>query len=292
MYRVILAEDSVLLREGLAGLLQRFGFTVQAAVSDAATLLAAVDAGEPDIVVTDVRMPPTFTDEGLRAALALRAARPRLPVLVLSQYVEQTYAAELLNSGGDAGTGYLLKDRIGEVTDFAEAVDAVAAGGTVVDPEVVRQLLEQRRGPLQRLTPREQEVLGLMAEGRSAGPRDATMPRDAPPGGCSAARMQCRADAVPGRGSAKRKRARQRQRQTEARQAEAAPDGSAPGRGKPGGGAHAGMPCHTMLCPLSRVDRVFVRLRPGQVTPHSGRVRPVRGRTRLRKASACCAPWT
>ncbi len=237
MYRVILAEDSVLLREGLAGLLQRFGFTVQAAVSDAATLLAAVDAGEPDIVVTDVRMPPTFTDEGLRAALALRAARPRLPVLVLSQYVEQTCAAELLNSGGDAGTGYLLKDRIGEVTDFAEAVGAVAAGaagGTVVDPEVFRQLLEQRRGPLQRLTPREQEVLGLMAEGRSAGPRDATMPRDAPPGGCHAARRQCRAEAAPngsapGRGSAKRKRAkrkraRRKQRRTEARRAEASPE--------------------------------------------------------------------
>jgi DNA-binding NarL/FixJ family response regulator len=119
------------------------------------------------VVVTDVRMPPGFSDEGLRAALALRAADPDLPVLVLSQYVEQTYAAELLDSGHPAGVGYLLKDRIGEVTEFVGALERVAGGRTVVDPEVVRQLLSRRRDPLRRLTPREREVLGLMAEGRS-----------------------------------------------------------------------------------------------------------------------------
>ncbi len=165
--RVVLAEDSVLLREGLAGLLERFGHEVVAAVADHASLVAAVAEHEPDIVVTDVRMPPAYTDEGLRAALDLRATRPALPVLVLSQYVEQTYAAELLNSGREAGTGYLLKDRIGDVTEFAEAVQRVAQGGTVVDPEVVRQLLDQRRSGLARLTPRELEVLSLIAEGRS-----------------------------------------------------------------------------------------------------------------------------
>jgi DNA-binding NarL/FixJ family response regulator len=165
--RIVLAEDSVLLREGLAGLLTRFGHEVVAAVADGAALLAAVAEHEPDVVITDVRMPPTFTDEGLRAALELRAARPSLPVLVLSQYVEQTYAAELLSSGRDAGTGYLLKDRIGDVTEFAEAVHKIAQGGTVVDPEVVRQLLDQRRSGLARLTARELEVLGLIAEGRS-----------------------------------------------------------------------------------------------------------------------------
>ncbi|BCJ67504.1 response regulator transcription factor [Polymorphospora rubra] len=165
--RVALAEDSVLLREGLAGLLQRFGHTVVASVGDAAALVEAVRVHGPDVVVTDVRMPPGFTDEGLRAAVALRTARPALAVLVLSQYVEQTYAAELLDSGRGAGVGYLLKDRIGEVEEFVDALARVAAGGTVVDPEVVRQLLRRRRDPLSRLTPREREVLGLMAEGRS-----------------------------------------------------------------------------------------------------------------------------
>jgi DNA-binding NarL/FixJ family response regulator len=164
--RVILAEDGVLLREGLAGLLHRFGHAVTAAVGDAPGLMAAVAAQRPDIVVTDVRMPPTFTDEGLRAAIALRERHPDLPVLVLSQYVEQTYAAELLEHS-TGGTGYLLKDRIGDVTEFADAVERVAKGHTVVDPEVVRQLLARRRAPLQRLSPREREVLGLMAEGRS-----------------------------------------------------------------------------------------------------------------------------
>ncbi|HEX6682229.1 MAG TPA: response regulator transcription factor [Candidatus Limnocylindrales bacterium] len=161
--RVILAEDSVLLREGLVGLLERFGHTVVAAVGDAPALIEAATEQAPDIVITDVRMPPSFSDEGLRAALALRAEQPGLPVLVLSQYVEQTYATEFLSSA----TGYLLKDRVGEVAEFIEAIGKVAGGGTVVDPEVVRQLLTKRRAPLQRLTPREREVLALMAEGRS-----------------------------------------------------------------------------------------------------------------------------
>jgi DNA-binding NarL/FixJ family response regulator len=162
----VIAEDAVLLREGLAGLLERFGHTVVASVGDAPGLLAAVAEHRPEAVVTDVRMPPGFTDEGLRAALELRARHPGLAVLVLSQYVEQTYATELLDSAG-AGIGYLLKDRIGDVREFVDALDRVAAGGTVVDPEVVRQLLKGRRDPLARLTPREQEVLGLIAEGRS-----------------------------------------------------------------------------------------------------------------------------
>ena len=154
--RVVLAEDSVLLREGMSGLLQRFGHAVVAAVGDAPALVAAVEAHEPDVVVTDVRMPPGFSDEGLRAAVALRAAHPSLPVLVLSQYVEQTYAVELLDArpgGRGAGVGYLLKDRVGDVEEFADAVRRVAAGGTVIDPEVVRQLLRRRRDPVERLTP-------------------------------------------------------------------------------------------------------------------------------------------
>ena len=167
--RVVLAEDGVLLREGLVGLLQRFGHDVVAAVPDATGVAAAVDDTDPDVLITDVRLPPTFTDEGLRAAVALRARRPTLPILVLSQYVEQTYAAELLDSdaGVGAGVGYLLKDRIGDVEEFVAALERVAAGHTVVDPYVVRQLLGRRKDPLLRLTPREREVLGLMAEGRS-----------------------------------------------------------------------------------------------------------------------------
>ncbi|MFI9593698.1 response regulator [Nonomuraea sp. NPDC052265] len=165
--RVVIAEDAVLLREGLAGLLERFGHTVAASVGDADALVAAVAEHRPDAVVTDVRMPPNFTDEGLRAALALRRSHPAPAVLVLSQYVEQTYAAELLESGDSAGVGYLLKDRIGDVREFVDALDRVAASGTVVDPEVVRQLLRRRRDPLARLTPREQQVLGLIAEGRA-----------------------------------------------------------------------------------------------------------------------------
>ncbi|WTI38961.1 response regulator transcription factor [Streptomyces sp. NBC_00589] len=169
MLRVVLAEDSVLLREGLVGLLARFGHEVVAAVGDARALTEAVPEHAPDLVVTDVRMPPGFQDEGLRAALALRTADPRLPVLVLSQYVQRAYAAELLDTGDGTGVGYLLKDRVGQVEQFAEAVERVAAGGTVVDPEVVRQLLRRRRDPLEALTPREREVLGLVAEGKSNG---------------------------------------------------------------------------------------------------------------------------
>ncbi|NUW44414.1 response regulator transcription factor [Nonomuraea rhodomycinica] len=163
----MIAEDAVLLREGLIGLLERFGHTVPAAVGDAPSLVAAVEEHRPDVVLTDVRMPPGFSDEGLRAALELRRSRPAPAVLVLSQYVEQTYAAELLDSGGGAGVGYLLKDRVGDVREFVDALGRVAAGGTVVDPEVVRQLLRRSRDPLLRLTPREREVLALIAEGRS-----------------------------------------------------------------------------------------------------------------------------
>ncbi|MER5647397.1 response regulator transcription factor [Streptosporangium sp. NPDC002524] len=165
--KVVLAEDGVLLRAGLVELLARFGHRVVATAGDAAGLVEAVREHAPDIVVTDVRMPPGFTDEGLRAAVALRAADPRLPVLVLSQYVEQTYASELLDSGDGTGVGYLLKDRVGDVEEFVDALRDVAGGGTIVDPEVVRQLLRRRRDPLERLSPREREVLALMAEGRS-----------------------------------------------------------------------------------------------------------------------------
>ncbi|MFF0227957.1 LuxR C-terminal-related transcriptional regulator [Streptomyces sp. NPDC004629] len=140
---------------------------VRAAVGDAGALVTAVREHRPDIIVTDVRMPPDHTDDGLRAAVALRREQPGLPVLVLSQYIEQSYAAHLLDLGSDTGVGYLLKDRVSVVGEFVDAVARVAAGATVVDPEVVRQLLNRRRDPLQRLTPREREVLALMAEGRS-----------------------------------------------------------------------------------------------------------------------------
>ncbi|WP_199487279.1 response regulator transcription factor [Actinomadura spongiicola] len=167
MLRIVLADDAVLPREGLVALLDRFGHRVVASVGDSATLAAAVAEHRPDVVITDVRMPPTFTDEGLRTAVALRAERPGLPVLVLSQYVATAYAAKLLESTDSGGVGYLLKDRVLDVGDFVEGVERVAAGGCVIEPEVVRQLITRRNDPLGRLTPREREVLALMAEGRS-----------------------------------------------------------------------------------------------------------------------------
>ncbi|MFJ4876266.1 response regulator [Streptomyces sp. NPDC088745] len=169
MLRVVLAEDAVLLRAGLVELLSRGGHEVAAAVGDAQELARAVAEKRPDIVITDVRMPPGFRDEGLKAALELRAADPQLPVLVLSQYVATAYATQLLSGGGPgtAGLGYLLKDRVGEVSEFLNTLSRVAGGQTVIDPEVVRVLLVQQTAdkPLRRLTPREREVLGLMAEG-------------------------------------------------------------------------------------------------------------------------------
>ncbi|MCP2322399.1 DNA-binding NarL/FixJ family response regulator [Hamadaea flava] len=165
--RVALAEDGVLLREGLAGLLTRFGFTVVAAVGDAPSLLSAYAAEQPDLVVTDIRMPPGYTDEGLRAALELRRRNPAPAVAVLSQYVQHSFAAELLESGSGRGVGYLLKDRIVDVEEFAATLHQIASGGTVVDPQVVRQLLQRHRDPLSRLSPRESEVLALLAEGHS-----------------------------------------------------------------------------------------------------------------------------
>ncbi|MFG2050291.1 response regulator [Micromonospora sp. NPDC048935] len=164
--RVVLAEDSVLLRAGLTKLLTDGGFEVVAAVPDAGQLLTAVDTHRPDVVVVDVRMPPTHTDEGIRAALVIRRQHPKIAVCVLSQYVEERYATDLL-SVETSGVGYLLKDRVAQVSDFLDALRRVAAGGTVLDPEVVAQLLVRRNDPMQRLTPREQHVLRLMAEGRS-----------------------------------------------------------------------------------------------------------------------------
>ena len=166
--RVVIAEDSVLLREGITRLLAEYGDEVVAALNDASKLLATVQQADPDIVIVDVRMPPTFTDEGLRAAVELRSVRPGTPVLVLSQYVEESFATELLG-GSTVGVGYLLKERVADVAEFIGACRRVAAGGTALDPEVVAQLLtrSRRREPLSMLTPREREVLSLMAEGRS-----------------------------------------------------------------------------------------------------------------------------
>jgi DNA-binding NarL/FixJ family response regulator len=166
--RVVLAEDSVLLREGLVRLLTDTGFEVVAAVADAESFLRAVEATPPDLVLVDVRMPPTFTDEGVRAALVVREQFPDVAVVVLSQYVEENYATDLV-AGRARGVGYLLKDRVADVGDFVEALRRVADGGTALDPEVVAQLLSRarRRDPLARLSPRENEVLRLMAEGRS-----------------------------------------------------------------------------------------------------------------------------
>jgi DNA-binding NarL/FixJ family response regulator len=166
--RVAIAEDSGLLREGLARLLAGAGMDVVAKVGDGPGLISAVEQHRPDVAVVDVRMPPGYRDEGLKAAIEIRRRMPNLPVLVLSQYVEERYGAELLESGV-AGVGYLLKDRVADVPDFVAAVRDVASGGTVLDPEVVSQLLSRRRRDqrLAALTPREREVLSLMAEGRS-----------------------------------------------------------------------------------------------------------------------------
>jgi DNA-binding NarL/FixJ family response regulator len=167
--RVVIAEDSVLLRAGLIRLLAAAEIEVVAAVADAEDLLAAVPAHKPDAVIADVRMPPTHTDEGIRAALVIRRQWPEIAVLVLSQYVEERYAADLLTAN-TSGVGYLLKDRVADVGEFVAALRRVAEGGTALDPEVVSQLLLRRRtDPLDRLTAREQEVLRLMAEGRSNG---------------------------------------------------------------------------------------------------------------------------
>jgi DNA-binding NarL/FixJ family response regulator len=166
--RVVIAEDLALLRDGLTRLLRDNGFEVVAAVADGESLVREVVAQRPDIAVVDIRLPPDFRDEGLRAALEARRQVPGIPVLIISQYVEPTYAEELLaDSAG--GVGYLLKDRVMHVTEFVEAVRRVAEGGTALDPEVVSQLFSRRRSdePLERLTSREREVLGLMAEGRS-----------------------------------------------------------------------------------------------------------------------------
>ncbi|MFH5210720.1 LuxR C-terminal-related transcriptional regulator [Antrihabitans spumae] len=166
--RIVIAEDSVILRDGLAQLLIDRGHDVVAMVADAESLGPAVDEHRPDVAVVDVRMPPTFTDEGLIAAIALRRRHPEVGVLVFSQWIETRYAAELL-AGNAAGVGYLLKDRVADVSEFVDALTRVASGGTALDPEVVSQLMgsSRQRDELDRLTPREREVLTLMAQGLS-----------------------------------------------------------------------------------------------------------------------------
>ena len=166
--RVVIAEDLFLLRDGLTRMLQAHGLEITSAVDNGADLLAAVAKDHPDVAIVDVRLPPTFTDEGIRAALAARREVPGLPVLVLSQYVEQLYARELLASGS-GGIGYLLKDRVFDSAQFVDAVRRVAGGGTAMDPEVIARLLARNTGNVNvgALSPREREVLALMAEGRS-----------------------------------------------------------------------------------------------------------------------------
>lgn len=171
--RVVVADDSVLLREGIVRLLTEAGMEVVAQAGDGEDLVRKVGAHKPDVAIIDIKMPPTHTDEGLRAAAEIRAGQPGVGVLVLSQYVEEGYALELLSGAqsgdGGAGTGYLLKDRVGDIDRFVESVRRVGEGGSALDPEVVAQLLGRRRqeDPLEALSPREREVLGLMAEGRS-----------------------------------------------------------------------------------------------------------------------------
>ena len=168
--RAVIAEDAVLLREGLARLLEEGGFEVVDAVDNGEALLRAVERLQPDVCVVDVRMPPTFTDEGVKAALVIRKQWPDVSLLMLSQYVEERYAVDLI-AGDSRGIGYLLKDRVADVGDFLEALKRVAAGGAALDPEVVTQLLVRsgRKDPLDPLSPREREVLELMAEGRTNG---------------------------------------------------------------------------------------------------------------------------
>jgi DNA-binding NarL/FixJ family response regulator len=164
--RVVVADDSVLLREGLVRVLVEAGHEIVGAYGDADSLLAEAAALAPDLAVLDVRMPPTFRDEGVRAAIRLRTDLPGTGILLLSQYVEVAYAQELLGAGS-GGVGYLLKDRVASLAELADAIDRIADGGTVLDPEVVKQLLGRRNDPLTSLTPREREVLQLMAEGRT-----------------------------------------------------------------------------------------------------------------------------
>jgi DNA-binding NarL/FixJ family response regulator len=164
--RVVLADDSVLLREGMARLLADAGFEIVGQAGDADELLLKVRSWKPDVAIVDIRMPPSHTDEGLRAAKEIRTAQPATGVLVLSQYVETAYAMELLADSAE-GIGYLLKDRVADVADFAAAVRRVGEGGSALDPSIVSLLVHNRRGPLDDLTPREQETLGLMAEGLS-----------------------------------------------------------------------------------------------------------------------------
>ncbi|MCA0218121.1 MAG: response regulator transcription factor [Actinobacteria bacterium] len=166
MLRVVVADDSVLLREGLVRVLIEAGVDVVGAFGDADSMLAQREALHPDLIVLDVRMPPTYRDEGVRAAIRAREAQPEVGILLLSQYVEVAYAQELLSSGR-GGVGYLLKDRVASLAQLQDAVERIAAGGTVLDPEVVAQLLGRRHDPLATLTPREHEVMSLMAEGRT-----------------------------------------------------------------------------------------------------------------------------
>ena len=168
--RAVIAEDAVLLREGLARLLEEGGFQVVDSVDNGEDLLRAVERHQPDVCVVDVRMPPTFSDEGVKAALVIRKQWPEVALLMLSQYVEERYAVDLI-AGDSRGIGYLLKDRVADVGDFLEALKRVAAGGAALDPEVVTQLLVRsgKKDPLEPLSPREREVLGLMAEGRTNG---------------------------------------------------------------------------------------------------------------------------
>lgn len=170
--RIVIAEDAALLREGLVGIVEKAGHQVVAAVANADAMLVYAAHHQPDVVITDIRMPPTHTDEGLRAAARLRALHPGVAIMLLSAYVAEAYVTDLLDSTAAAthtGIGYLLKDRVGHVRDFLDSLGRVAAGGTVIDPEVVRHLLARRRGdgPLAALTEREREVLGLMAEGHT-----------------------------------------------------------------------------------------------------------------------------